>query len=131
VVNVFLAPCFAASAKSAWMWLRRVSAEGVRVIPFGLAAETIDFGAGCGGACDLRTINLAEGSLILEETFSNAQCRGTCQPNPAEPVSGTLTDVIIGGTGIFEGAAGTLAGSVKAAGKQSQVKLSGTITLSS
>jgi hypothetical protein len=101
------------------------------VIPFGLAAETIDFGAGCGGACDLRTINLAEGSLILEETFSNAQCRGTCQPNPAEPVSGTLTDVIIGGTGIFEGAAGTLAGSVMAAGRQSQVKLSGTITLAS
>jgi hypothetical protein len=101
------------------------------VMPFGLAAETIDFGAGCGGACDLRTINLAEGSLILEETFSNAQCRGTCQPNPAEPVSGTLTDVIIGGTGIFEGAAGTLAGSVMAAGRQSQVKLSGTITLAS
>lgn len=101
------------------------------VIPFGQATEMIDFGAGCGGACDLRTINLAEGSLTLEETFTNFACRGTCQPNPAEPVTGTLTDVIIGGTGIFEGATGTLTGTVQGAGKQSQVKLSGTITLAS
>jgi hypothetical protein len=112
-----------------------VSPEGFcgtgEVIPFGQATEVIDFGAGCGGACDLRTINLAEGSLFLEETFSNFECRGTCHPNPAEPVTGTLTDVVIGGTGIFEGATGTLTGSVKAAGGQSQVKLSGTITLAS
>jgi hypothetical protein len=112
-----------------------VSPEGFcgrgEVIPFGQATEMIDFGAGCGGTCDLRTINLAEGSLFLEETFSNFECRGTCQRNPAEPVTGTLTDVIIGGTGIFEGATGTLTGNVKAAGRQSQVKLSGTITLAS
>jgi hypothetical protein len=99
------------------------------VIPFGKANETIEFGAGCGGACDLRTINLASGSIVTEETFSNGACPGSCQQNPAEPASGALTDVVVGGTGIFEGATGTLTGTVRAAGLQSQVKLSGTITL--
>ena len=105
------------------------------VIPFGLATETIDFGAACGGACDLRTITLAEGSIFVEETFSNGECRGSCQPNPANPNTGTLTDVIVGGTGRFQGATGTLAGSVRSSGGvlgpqgESQVQLSGTITL--
>ena len=99
-----------------------------QVIPFGLATETIEFGA-CGEGCDFRTINLAGGSIFIEETFSNGDCPGACQPNKAEPASGTLTDVIVGGTGIFEGATGTLTGTVRAAGLQSQIKLSGTITL--
>ena len=100
-----------------------------QVIPFGQATETIEFEAACGGACDFRTINLAEGSIFIEETFSDGECPGACQPNRAEPSSGTLTDVIVGGTGIFEGATGTLTGTVRAAGPQSQIKLSGTITL--
>src|SRR5262245_17989684 len=33
------------------------------VVPLGHAEETIEFSAACGGACDLRTINLAEGSI--------------------------------------------------------------------
>ena len=103
------------------------------VIPLGHATEIIDFGAGCGGTCDLRTINLAGGSLILEETFSNPSCPGSCQPNPARPGSGTLTDVVIGGTGIYAGATGTLSGTVRSAGGVnapvgvSIIKLSGTI----
>jgi hypothetical protein len=99
-----------------------------QVIPFGRATETIEFG-GCGPTCDLRTINLASGSIFIEETFSNGACPGSCHPNPAEPASGTLTDEVVGGTGIFEGATGTLTGTVRAAGPQSQIKLSGTITL--
>jgi hypothetical protein len=98
------------------------------VIPFGHATETIEFGA-CGPVCDSRTINLAEGSIFIVETFSDPECPGACQPNRAEPSSGTLTDVIVGGTGIFEGATGTLTGTVRAAGPQSQIKLSGSITL--
>jgi hypothetical protein len=97
------------------------------VIPLGHATETIEFSAACGGACDLRTINLAGGSIISEETFSNPNCPGACQPNFAEPISGTLTDTVVGGTGIFTGATGTLTGTVRAAGLQSQIKLSGTI----
>lgn len=100
-----------------------------QVIPFGQATETIEFEAACGGACDFRTINLAEGSIFIEETFSDPKCPGACQPNRAFPGSGTLTDVIVGGTGTFEGATGTLTGTVRAAGPQSQIKLSGSITL--
>jgi hypothetical protein len=92
------------------------------VIPLGHATETIEFGAACGGTCDLRTISLAGGSIFAEETFSDPACPGVCQPNPAEPSSGTLTDVVVGGTGIFTGATGTLTGSVRAAGPQSQIK---------
>jgi hypothetical protein len=62
------------------------------VIPFGHATETIDFGAGCGGACDLRTIDLAQGSIFIEETFSDFACRGSCHPSPVFPFSGKLTE---------------------------------------
>src|SRR5215469_1362011 len=87
-----------------------------QVIPFGHATETILFGGACGGGCDLRTINLAGGSITIHEVFSNPACPGACQPNPAEPSSGTLADTIVGGTGTFAGASGTLSGSVRANG---------------
>jgi hypothetical protein len=101
------------------------------VVPYGHATETIAFGAGCNGGCDLRKVSVAGGTLVMDETFSNGQCPGSCQPNPAEPDTGTLTDVIVSGTGIFSGASGELTGAVTAAGLQSHVQLSGTITLSS
>jgi hypothetical protein len=47
--------------------------------PIGQATETVVFGAGCGGTCDLRTIYLPGGSLIAEETASDVTC-------PAVPV---------------------------------------------
>jgi hypothetical protein len=98
-----------------------------QVIPLGQATETIAFNAGCSGNCDRRTITLASGSIFLDETFSDGTCPGVCQPNPAEPGSGTLTDVVIGGTEAFTGATGSLTGTVRAAGLQSTVMLSGTI----
>jgi hypothetical protein len=99
------------------------------VIPFGNATETIEFGAACGGSCDLRTIQLPQGSITLQETFSNPACPGSCHRNPAEPVNGTLTDVVTGGTGLFQRASGVLNGTVKAAGPESIAKLSGTLIL--
>ncbi len=84
-----------------------------QVIPYGQATETIVFG---GGSCDLRTITLAGGSITLEETLSNVICPGACQPNPSEPFSGTLTDVVASGTGQFAGVSGNLSGSVTTAG---------------
>ena len=86
------------------------------VIPLGQATETIEFGAACGGTCDLRTITLEGGTIVAEETFS--------APN-------NLDDVIIGGTGDFEGATGTLIGTVRGTGKRAQIKLSGTISFGS
>ena len=104
------------------------------VVPLGQASETLVFGAGCGGACDLRTINLAGSSLILEETISDVSCPGgVCRPGPLEIGSGKLTDIVVGGTGIFEGATGTLTGTVRLEGSNARpagtsvVKLSGTI----
>jgi hypothetical protein len=100
-------------------------------VPYGRATETIEFGAGCGGTCDLRTITLAEGTLVLDETFSNPQCPGACKSHGFGPFSGTLTDVVNGdlSSGIFAGATGTLTGTVSGAGASTKIALSGTITL--
>jgi hypothetical protein len=105
-----------------------------QVIPFGHATDTVQFGAGisgpsiCNDGCDLRTINLPQGSIISDELFSNPVCPGNCV-GPHKPQFGTLTDVIIGGTGIFTGASGGFSGSVTGAGTAGVPKLSGTITL--
>jgi hypothetical protein len=101
------------------------------VLPYGRATETIQFGAGCGGTCDLRTITLAQGTLVLDETFSSPSCPGACKSHGFGPGSGTLTDVVNGelSTGIFAGASGTLTGTVQGAGASTKITLSGTITL--
>jgi len=102
-------------------------------IPLGRVTDMIAFGAGCGGSCDLRTLTLGGGSISLDEVFTDGACPGWCggHRGAGEPASGVLTDTIVGGTGQFAGATGTLSGTVKAAGKTSQVKLSGEITLAS
>jgi hypothetical protein len=103
------------------------------VIPLGQATETLQFGGGCGGTCDLRTISLAGGSLILEETVTNPTCPHVCRPGPLELGRGTLADLVIAGTGIYEGATGLLTGTVTAAVSNARpagtsiVQLSGTI----
>ena len=103
-----------------------------QVLPFGQATETIEFGARCDGTCDLRTITLAEGQLSLEETVVSI-CPAGSWHVAIETVEGTLTDVVVGGTGLFEGATGELTGTVRGfvsnarpAGA-SVVQLSGTI----
>lgn len=103
------------------------------VLPYGHATEMIAFGAGCGGGCDVRTISLASGTIVLDEQASNFTCPGACRSPapPGQPFSATLTDVIVSGTGTFTGASGNLSGTVTGTGLQSQVKLSGTITLAS
>jgi len=102
-----------------------------QVIPFGHATDSVVFSAACGGNCDLRTINLAAGSIHADEYFSNPSCPGVCAGRgpTGGPAFGDLTDVIVGGTGIFAGASGTLTGSVTGAGLTGVAKLSGTITL--
>lgn len=101
------------------------------VIPFGQAKDSVVFGGACGGNCDLRTINLVDGSIYADEYFSNPACPGVCAGRgpTGGPAFGDLTDVIVGGTGMFAGAAGTLTGSVTGAGLTGVAKLAGTINL--
>jgi hypothetical protein len=103
-----------------------------QIIPFGQATESIAFGAGCGGTCDLRTIVLPDGTLTLEET-AVGRCLGACGTYPVEGGYADLTDTVVAGTGIFAGTTGTLTGTVRAAVSNarpagaSQVQLSGRI----
>jgi len=107
-----------------------------QVNPFGQATEVAVFNA-CGTApeCDVRTINLPGGSILIHEIGSNPTCPGACQPNPGAPGGATLTDQIVGGTGTFKNATGNLSGSITLAGGivkpagGTMIKLSGTITL--
>lgn len=99
------------------------------VRPLGHANETIEFGFGCGGTCDLRTIYLAGGTILIDETFSDFRCPGVCGSRGlGQPGSGTLTDTVIGGTGAYADASGSVSGTVRAAGLESQIQLSGTIS---
>ena len=101
------------------------------VVPLGQATETIQFGVACGGACDLRIITLADGTLIVEETEHGGSCPGNCSNRPGYglPGMGPITDVIVGGTGVYAGASGSLTGTVHLAGNSTQIKLAGTLIL--
>ena len=101
------------------------------VVPLGQATETIQFGVACGGACDLRIITLADGTLIVDETEHGGSCPGNCNNRPGygQPGMGPITDVIVGGTGAYAGASGSLSGTVHLAGSSTQIKLAGTLTL--
>ena len=114
-----------------------VSCGSGQVIPYGQATEIVVFDAGCGGNCDLRTITLPSGSLILNESVTSATCPQVCRPGPLEVASGTLADIVAGGTGMFAGASGALSGTLGAAISNARpagsatVQLSGTITYGS
>jgi hypothetical protein len=103
------------------------------VIPLGQATDLVIFGAGCGGTCDRRIITLADGTIIADETVTSVTCPQVCRPGPLELARGTITDVVIGGTGAYAGARGTLTGTVSLEGSNARpagtsiVKLSGTI----
>jgi hypothetical protein len=105
------------------------------VRPLGTATETVLFGGACGGSCDRRTIVLPQGSIFIDETASDFTCPGACAgnsyPHVVPPFAAVLTDVVVGGTGLFAGATGTLSGTVVGAGWHGQIKLLGTLTVQS
>jgi len=80
------------------------------------------------------TARLTSPNLLHWETFSDPTCPGkVCQHGALFLGHGTLTDVVVGGTGIFEGSTGALTGTVRTAISEARpadaavVKLSGTI----
>jgi hypothetical protein len=97
-------------------------------VPYGHATETILFGGACGGGCDLRTVIVSVGSIYMHENASNPTCKGACASPAALPGGLTLTDVVVGGSGLFAGASGNLSGNVFGEGPQSTVTLTGAIT---
>jgi hypothetical protein len=98
-----------------------VSCGSGEVVPLGQASEIVVFGAGCRGACDLRTIYLSGGSLIFEETVTGGSCPGgVCRPGPLELGRGDITDVLVNGTGLYEGATGTLTGTATLEGSNAR-----------
>jgi len=104
------------------------------VVPFGHATEMVQFGAGCGGSCDVRTVNLPGGTITMNEQGQGGSCPGVCQPNPAEPGVGFGVDTIVGGTGTFSGASGSLSmmvrlGGLASVGSANIVQATGTITV--
>jgi hypothetical protein len=102
------------------------------VIPFGHAIEIVSIGA-CGETCNIRWIDLADGSIVLRETVSDFSCPGACVtewPHGA-PFRATLAAVVVGGTGIFQGASGSLSGTLSVAALHAQIKYAGTLTLAS
>lgn len=100
-------------------------------------SEFVLFGGGCGGACDLRTEPLSDGTLVLDETASNPQVPGKSYNQPynsyGQPLTLTLTDTVDGAlsTGRYAGATGTLTGQVHLAGGMATITLAGTISLGS
>ena len=101
------------------------------VLPYGKATENIHFEGGCNGACDLRTISVAAGTLVLNEFLVAVSCLSPCETRGGgDPISATFHDVIVGGTGVFSNASGFVDGSIIAAGNTSTVHFEGTISLS-
>ncbi len=110
-----------------------------QLLPFGSATENIVFGAGIdcmtitgSPMCDLRTITVPQGVLVTDEVFSSPDCPGVCHSGGLGfPSSGTLTDYVLGtaSKGIFQGASGTLTGSVSGTVLATKIRLSGQITL--
>ena len=101
------------------------------VFPFGRATEEVNIGV-CGDICNIREIDLAQGSIVLLETVTGFSCPGACGSQTfGPPGTISLSDVVIDGTGIFAGATGSLTGTVGVGGWHGTVRLTGSITLTS
>ena len=102
------------------------------VRPFGHATQIVSIGA-CGETCGFRWIDLADGTIVLREIVSDVTCPGACVPEWPHGAlfRATLTAVVVGGTGIFEGASGAFSGTLSAAAWHAQIKYAGTLTLAS
>ena len=93
------------------------------------------FETGCSPLTLIRTITLTDGSTLVTEETGTVCFPGRSSGTPGSfysfgnPGFFTGTYVIVEGTGVFEGAAGSGTSSFKAAGDTSRSTLSGTITL--
>lgn len=107
------------------------------VTGLGQASQSITFFDACGPDCALQTITLADGSTLVTEAVlidcSAPGVSGDAQPPSAygHPFSCTFSGPVEGSasTGMFAGAAGTVAGELRAGGGVGIFEESGSITL--
>jgi hypothetical protein len=98
------------------------------VVPYGHATETIAFGFAVNPqlSYDVRTVTVSTGTIVMHEQLASYfVCAGGDPPGACEAM---LADQVVGGTGLFTKATGTLTGTVTGTGPQSHIQLAGTIT---
>jgi hypothetical protein len=96
------------------------------VVPYGHATETIVFGFAVNLPYDVRTVTVSAGTIVMQEHLTSFfVCAGGDPPGACEA---TLADQVVGGTGLFRNATGSLSGTVTGTGPQSHIQLAGTIT---
>jgi hypothetical protein len=98
--------------------------------PYGRATSIVSLDA-CGEGCGFRWITTSGGTVVLRETVSDFSCPGACAaewPHGA-PFSAVLTAVVVGGTGVFEGAGGAFTGILHATVWEAQIRYSGSLML--
>lgn len=98
--------------------------------PFGRVASIVSIGA-CGDNCNIRWITASQGTIELHEALSDIRCPGACATE--WPHGGAfyarMTATVVAGTGIFQGATGTLTGTLKAVAWQAQITYAGDVEL--
>jgi hypothetical protein len=93
-----------------------------------LTTQMIVFNA-CGPNCHLRTITFDDGSkLFVQESIVNTILPGNSETAGGKALFFEISQTIVGGTGIFEGATGSGTGRVNVTAG-SIITASGTITL--
>ena len=99
-------------------------------LPFGRVHSIVSIGV-CGDTCNIRWITAAQGTIVLREIASDFTCPGACATEWPHGGSfyATLTATVVGGDGMFEGATGSLTGTLKAVALQAQITYSGEIAL--
>jgi len=100
------------------------------LLPFGRVHSIVSIGV-CGDTCNIRWITAPQGTIVLREIASNFSCPGACATEWPHGGSfyATLTTTVVGGDGIFEGATGSLTGTLKAVALQAQITYTGEIAL--
>lgn len=113
------------------IWIDRNCGTG-QLRPFGQATSIVAIGI-CGDDCNIRSLTVSDGTIVLREIVSDVTCPGACASEwpHGGAFRATLTATVVDGTGAFAGATGTLSGTLRAVAYDAQIKYAGAIALAS